>query len=77
MADEIETVGDWSRNILQNIQASAWELMRTAVQCSINARSVKDWKSSEDLPILVALKRLRKNIHVSRFCIRKKLQQQG
>jgi len=63
MADEMETVGDSSRNILQNIQASARELMRIAVQCSINARSVKECKSSEELPLLVVLKRLKKNVH--------------
>lgn len=64
MADEMEAVGDSSRNILRNIQASARELMRIAVQCSINARSVKECKSSEELPLLVALKRLKKNAHV-------------
>lgn len=73
MADEMEAVGDSSRKILQNIQASARELMRIAVQCSINARSVKECKSSEELPLLVALKRLKKNVHVIPvFCIYKR-----
>lgn len=60
MADEEEAVGDSSRNVLQNIQAAARELMRIAVHCSINAARAKEQESSLQLPTMVALKRLRR-----------------
>lgn len=53
-----EAVGDSSLDILRNIQRSAKELLKIALNCSVGSSAVEDQSSIEqDLPVLVAFER--------------------